>query len=690
MKRTGIIILLSVLIWFYQPASIMTVYAEDDLTSDNCVYTAELDENLLDNPADEDSSSDENEDYKQLQENVLIDAENEAENDAENDSDINITDSFQSPDAIEDGTGQEDISSDVDESDKKQEADEAADTEESYIEEDKNDNNLSNFTANQDILITGDRDSSDSEEANDYESTGTSDTYKDSEDSEDFEDSKGSEGSGDSEESKDPEYFNGSDIQSEEEVVVVLSETSAASGSTSDTDDNTVSAAADQVKDTMKGREKTVTVEIDAVSLSESDGADAGKLAKSVFEQAVMHTGEPDEGDYLLWHRAAVQKMTVTEKKKKDVTSSYLITYTFKYTDDKEKDEEVQKIAQNVVDSLELDGKTDYQKVYEIYKYICDTVEYGGDTLTRHSAYGAFAEQLAVCQGYALMFYRLALMAGIDNRLIPGNITGVTRDHGWNIVRIGDLYYNVDATLDRQKDVYDNFLLGSDLFEDHERRAAYKTDEFLKMYPMGTGYVFTPEQEHEHLFSDWESMDDGTSERKCYVCGQVEVMEDDIPDDIEEDDEDYEEDEIDEDLEFDDDEIDEDFEFDDDEESEDDTDEAYEDGEIVPNDIDDTVYPTSDGEIVSEKDNNYSYNGMSDDAKDIDRSSASEDHTYEVTDHTDDESVLLYNSNNYQDNMSTVVDTADEKHPGLSIILMAVSACVLVMLKVYSIRDFSS
>ena len=50
------------------------------------------------------------------------------------------------------------------------------------------------------------------------------------------------------------------------------------------------------------------------------------------------------------------------------------------------------------------------------------------------------------------MFYRLALEAGLDARLVAGYgydpIDGSKEAHGWNIVKIGDVYYNLDSTWD--------------------------------------------------------------------------------------------------------------------------------------------------------------------------------------------------------------------------------------------------
>ena len=72
----------------------------------------------------------------------------------------------------------------------------------------------------------------------------------------------------------------------------------------------------------------------------------------------------------------------------------------------------------------------------------------------KYTAYAAMCNGTAVCQGYSNLLYRMLLEAGVDCRIISG--IGVSGGHAWNIVRLGDLYYNVDATWDSNYDGPDN------------------------------------------------------------------------------------------------------------------------------------------------------------------------------------------------------------------------------------------
>ena len=121
----------------------------------------------------------------------------------------------------------------------------------------------------------------------------------------------------------------------------------------------------------------------------------------------------------------------------------------------------------NLLKSLNVSGKSDYQKVGAVYDYICDNVTYDYDNLEddsytlKFTAYAALKNKTAVCQGYALLFYRLMLELGIDARVIAGDGGG---PHGWNIVKLGNVYYNADTTWDAGVDEYQFFLKNTENF----------------------------------------------------------------------------------------------------------------------------------------------------------------------------------------------------------------------------------
>ena len=116
----------------------------------------------------------------------------------------------------------------------------------------------------------------------------------------------------------------------------------------------------------------------------------------------------------------------------------------------------------DVLLSLNLDGKTEYEKVYVIYEYVTMNVDYDFDaevleTLSLpHSCYASIIKK-ALCSGYSLLLYNMLLSVNIESRYITGH-SGIEY-HAWNIVKLDNLYYNLDSTFDRD-------LFGYRTFED--------------------------------------------------------------------------------------------------------------------------------------------------------------------------------------------------------------------------------
>ena len=156
-----------------------------------------------------------------------------------------------------------------------------------------------------------------------------------------------------------------------------------------------------------------------------------------------------------------------------------------------EQEEKLTNAVKSALKSLNLNGKTDVEKVIAIHNYICDHVDYDYDGLSdstntvKYTAYGALCNGKAVCNGYAVLFYRMCKEAGLSVRIISGTANGGS--HAWNIVRVGDVYYNVDTTWDGQdSQILDHYLLKSekDFSADHTRSAEYTTEAFNDAYPM--------------------------------------------------------------------------------------------------------------------------------------------------------------------------------------------------------------
>ena len=175
-------------------------------------------------------------------------------------------------------------------------------------------------------------------------------------------------------------------------------------------------------------------------------------------------------------------------------TAGY-IKYTMAYHSNTEQEAKLTEAVAEAMTTLQLNGLSEAKKITKIHDYICNHVDYAYNSTEEqiYTAYGALCTGKAVCQGYAVLFYRLCKEAGLSVRIISG--TGNGGAHAWNIVRIGSKYYNVDCTWDGQNTAtYNDFLLKSEAdFSDHTRKSwkvagshylYYTSAEFNAQYPM--------------------------------------------------------------------------------------------------------------------------------------------------------------------------------------------------------------
>lgn len=251
--------------------------------------------------------------------------------------------------------------------------------------------------------------------------------------------------------------------------------------------------AAVYVRQELKKRSETITVRL------KTSGKVDGTMLNEIMEKAMAHTGNPTEGDYIRWTYGG---WNGSMKYYSSQQMYYLtISYTVSYYTTAAQEAQLDTAVNKLLSELQLDScKNRYEKVWKIYSYLCENITYDYDNLDdesyklKYTAYAALIHKTAVCQGYAILFYRLALTNGIDARVIIGDAGG---PHAWNIVKLGKEYFNLDATWDAPcisagfDPMY--FLRCNANFEDHVRDVEYDTEDFHAVYPMG-GADYDPGQ----------------------------------------------------------------------------------------------------------------------------------------------------------------------------------------------------
>lgn len=119
-------------------------------------------------------------------------------------------------------------------------------------------------------------------------------------------------------------------------------------------------------------------------------------------------------------------------------------TFTFSYWTTKEEENYVDQEVSRILADIIRPDMIDDEKEAAIHDYIITNVAYD-ESMERHSAYAALHDGTTVCQGYALLTYKMLTEVGIESRIISGDAPG---PHAWNLVKIDDKWYHLDCTFD--------------------------------------------------------------------------------------------------------------------------------------------------------------------------------------------------------------------------------------------------
>ena len=251
-------------------------------------------------------------------------------------------------------------------------------------------------------------------------------------------------------------------------------------GILSDTVYDSIEAAGAYLRSEMVNRVQTITINID-MSIYQMD-----KFYELLLNKAFEHTEEcsGQEGDALERTYGGCRISYGTSGGRP------YATYEMQYYTTLAQEQELTLKVNSIMQELQLEGKTEAEKVKLIHDKICELTDYdytnlnNSDYKLKYTAYAALCQGTAVCQGYAIAFYRLCKEAQIPVRIITG--LGGNEAHAWNIVKIGEFYYNIDCTWDGQtaETEYRYYLQNEIDFAKHTRDSQFDTEEFHLQYPM--------------------------------------------------------------------------------------------------------------------------------------------------------------------------------------------------------------
>lgn len=210
-------------------------------------------------------------------------------------------------------------------------------------------------------------------------------------------------------------------------------------------------------------------------------------------------------GDYLKWswyefgYSADWKSFSMNEKYINYIIFDFDLTYFTTHDQEEELNSDIQIYVNELGANL-----SDYEKIVKIYDYITTNVKYDDENddsyLLKYSAYAAFENKTAVCQGYANLLYKLLKEAGVQNVRVIASDT-----HAWNIVKFENIYYCVDATWDadvKQNGLeYSFFLKGLNTFNslrEHTMMDEFLQNSFTSKYPISAeDYVFSNNGQNE-------------------------------------------------------------------------------------------------------------------------------------------------------------------------------------------------
>lgn len=225
----------------------------------------------------------------------------------------------------------------------------------------------------------------------------------------------------------------------------------------------------------------SIPVEIKAdQKVSDIDGdKGANPFNDAVQKEFYRETGNPEEGlglRQIFVVRGNLmsddhQKIMYDEK-----TKSYkgIFYYSVTYNLSNERYSKTIMKLKEVMESLDLDGKTDYENCKAIREWIGKNVKYDREFVkdaancprkNAHDMTGAILDGYAVCDGYAFLFHYMANAAGLLTLIEEGYQISSGLQHAWNLVRIDGTFYYTDNTsisLDKDGNANGEFLLGQD------------------------------------------------------------------------------------------------------------------------------------------------------------------------------------------------------------------------------------
>ena len=138
------------------------------------------------------------------------------------------------------------------------------------------------------------------------------------------------------------------------------------------------------------------------------------------------------------------------------------LNYVYDQSDIVSKQNEISKKAKEVVESCVTSGMDGAAKVNALYNYLVNNSVYDHEALEEaekndfvkvngsefedaFNTYGVLVKGKGVCMSYAYAFRLLCDLSGVESVVVTGYLDG-NLPHAWNMVKLGDEWYEIDCT----------------------------------------------------------------------------------------------------------------------------------------------------------------------------------------------------------------------------------------------------
>ena len=200
-------------------------------------------------------------------------------------------------------------------------------------------------------------------------------------------------------------------------------------------------AVADYVRRQMINRNRYIILAYPQGAPALTSNNDFVKFFDAVF---AYDKADSAAGDNLRWSVKKINRSVLDD--------GYLVLDVEYYTTAEQESLLAGKLTE-IAASLQLNDKPEYEKARLIFEYLCDNANAVSPNDkayndVHHSAYSVLVNNSGVCEGFSLAFYRLALEAGLDTRVVVSD----KLLHACNIVRIADKWYYLDTYLAADED----------------------------------------------------------------------------------------------------------------------------------------------------------------------------------------------------------------------------------------------